>query len=59
MTEEKKQKIDSITGKSNLWEGKHIYFDDMGNRYINVPYKQKNIGFGCSKFWIGEHIHFT
>lgn len=56
MISKRKQKIDNITGKSNLWKGKHIYFDEKNSKYMYVNPYIKNTGFGCSKLWIGEHI---
>ena len=46
---------------SNIWCGKHTYFDENGYPMKNFPYidpKIKNTGIGSFSLWCGEHTYF-
>ena len=54
-----------MTGKnyvSNIWCGKHTYFDENGYPIKNFPYidpKIKNTGIGSYNLWCGNHTYFS
>ena len=47
--------------KSDIWCGKHTYFDEEGREIKEYPYidsKIKNTGIGSLNLWCGTHTYF-